>query len=80
MRPAWDCITKDIWYKAYHIMRKARKKTAFELIRYDRVIFFELQESFQEYSARLRGVLCDYFFKEFYKPLHESRVNGRLLN
>lgn len=74
MRPHWDCITKDLWYKAYRIMRKARNKTAFEMIKYDKVIYFELQNTFQEYSARLRGVLCDYFLNEFYKPIHESRT------
>lgn len=50
-------------------MRKARKKTAFEMIRYDKEIFFELQDVFKDYSARLRGVLCDYFLKEFYKSI-----------
>lgn len=71
MRPAWDTITKDMWYKAYRIMRKARKKTAFEMIRYDTIIFDELQDTFKDYHARVRHEVCKYFFKEFYKRIGE---------
>lgn len=69
MKPVWDCITKDMWYKAYCIMRKSRNKTSFEMIQYYKEIFFELQKTFKDYSARVRGVLCDYFLKEFYKSI-----------
>ena len=68
-RPKWDCLTKEIWKKAYRIMRTNCSSDFLIQIKMEHKCFNLLMEVFSEYSARIRYLLADYYFKYFHIPL-----------